>query len=390
MGKTEAFQSLCERMNKGFQSLGVSCKATYQGRAIQVLDSTSLSQAVIRGVFEQAVNVEFCPYEIQKNSNSNWKITFTSLGDSIICMKHDIVQATLKAVGDYLNRHEDIGGIWYPDDYSKYLFDHYDIEMPEKMNCGHADDRYFERRKPFTFVVKEGVRASQALLAFLQGPTVADCGNANMACWYKALLDVMGESRFDQIFGSGPFALRIDQWGVNHKNSSIGLLSVSYGELKEEGEIGRRPLNISDECYFGGVVFYSNKHPRGASSGYNVIYAGDNAGGEQLFIGHGLSEPMTERELMRLMILNYNEERTPQDLRYIQEANQPHLLDRNVNPLLMHGYTLSADLIVKDPRNLMGGFLAATRRSLDAKAVFLIMATNNPIKQMLELQRVRV
>lgn len=390
MGKTEAFQSLCVRMNKGFQSLGVSCNATYQGKAIQVLDSTSIPQEVIRGVFEQALNVQLCPYEIQKNSTADWKITFTSLGDNIICIKHDIVQATLKAAGDYLNRHEDTGGIWYPDDYSKYLFDHYDIEMPEKMNCGYADDRYFERGDPFTFVVKEGVRASQALLAFLKGPTVADCGNANTACWYKALFDVIGESRFDQIFGSGPFALRIDQWGVNHVKSPIGLLSVTYGEIQEEGEIGRRPLKISDECHFGGVIFYSNKHPRGSWSGYNVFYVGDNAKGEQLFTGHGLSDPMTERELMHLMILHYNEKRTLQDLRYIQQANQPHLFDRNINRLLMLGYTLSPDLIMKNPKDMMEGFSAASRRNLDAKAVFLIMATNNPIKQMHELQRVRI
>lgn len=416
------FESLCNRLNRGLMARQISSQARYEGKAIHIHDSKAIPNELIESIFQQAWNESKCAklpykYSFQKDAEANWKISFTISGESLrktqisvgvnrssdkmvssvpnvqsqSILKEKLEQATLQAVEEYLNRHEETEGIWYLDDYRKCLLTGYDIEMPAKLVSGYANDRYFNKVSPFVFVLKEGVRASEALLAFLKGPTIADCGNATTACYYKAVLDVLGAGCFDRMFGSGPFALRIDQLGINNSESPLSLIADFTEAAKRgvNGSIGKRPLSIGEECHIQGVVFYGNKHPLGFGGGFNVIYKGDNEQGEQLFIGHGLSRPCTEREIIQRLVDQYNQERTPQDMQHIKELNRPNLYDRKVNVHLQHFYTLPLEIAMMQPKKIFGGYWPGSPRCLDINAISSIKAAEDPLQMMFALQRVR-
>ena len=92
-------------------------------------------------------------------------------------------------------------------------------------------------------------------------------------------------------------------------------------------------------CYLGGVSWYKNKHPRGFDNGRHVIYVGDNESGEQLFVGHGVKKPATEKQIYCKLIENYNCERSPQDEDFIENATD-NLYDRETNLVLKNRWTL--------------------------------------------------
>lgn len=416
------FESLCNHLNQGLMARQISSQARYEGRAIHILGSKAIPSELIESIFQQAWNESVCaklPYKFsfQKDAEANWKVSFALSGKSLrkqqfsvgmnrssdkivssvpnaqskSILKEKLVQATLQAVEEYLNRHEGTDGIWYLDDYRKCLLTGFDIEMPAKLVSGYAIDRYFNKISPFIFVLKEGVRASEALLAFLKGPTIADCGNATTACYYKAVLDVLGAACFDRMFGSEPFALRIDQLGINNSKNPISLIADFTEAAKRgvNGSLGKRPLSIGEECHIQGVVFYGNKHPLGFGGGFNVIYKGDNEQGEQLFIGHGLSRPSTEREIIQRLVDGYNQERTPQDMQRIKELNLPNLYDRKVNVCLQHFYTLPLEIAIMQPKKIFGGYWPGSPRFLDVDAIFGIKAAEDPLQMMSALQTVK-
>lgn len=411
MIQAAAFQSLCDGLNRRLQARQVPSQARYEGKTIHILDSATIPKELIESIFIQAWHESECvrssyQFTLQKGGAANWKISFKLSEESLrkeqhptqilsgietlskLTLKQEITQATLKAVQEFLNKHEGTEGIWYPADYRKCLLEGYDIEMPDAMNEGYANDRYFHKTGPFAFVLKEGVRASEALMAFLKGPTVADCGNATAACYYKAVLDILGADCFDRIFGLGPFALRINEKGITSLFSPISILSDFTESAKhdEKGRLGKRPLSIGDECHIQGLIFYGNKHPMGSGGGFNVIYQGDNEEGEQLFVGHGLAQPSTEREIIHHLIAAYNEARTAQDLQRINEVNQPHLYDPAKNMYLKYydQFPLVGPMTV--PGKFFGGYWSGSPRCLDADAIALVKGAEDPLQMMSALK----
>ena len=81
----------------------------------------------------------------------------------------------------FFNKHDLMRGIWYPNDYIEYLRDEIDSEMDPSFFTGYAKNEFFEKTGRFTFRLKEGKNASDAIRNFLEGPTVADC---TMQLWH--------------------------------------------------------------------------------------------------------------------------------------------------------------------------------------------------------------
>jgi hypothetical protein len=282
-----------------------------------------------------------------------------------------VSERVIETMNKYFNQSPTANeGIWYPEDYKKWLKEHLNCEMDPSYFSGYADKEFFEKTGRFTFKLKEGKKASEALLSFLKGPTVADCGNATMACYCKCILDLLGEDRFNQIFDSNSFS--ITQNGITDTSSSISLFGEFTIMSKHmiPGSFGKRILKVGDECHFDGVTWYSNKHPEGFGNGWNVIYIGDDANGNQLFIGHGLEKPLTEREINRKFIELYNRERTAQDEQFAINANKPHLYDKNTNKYLKESYTIDPEEAEKHPEKYIKGFLTGSARNLNAQELY--------------------
>ena len=284
-----------------------------------------------------------------------------------------VADGVVATMTQFFNKHDMMnGGIWYPDDYSKYLRDEMDSEMDPSFFTGYAKSEFFEKTGRFTFRLKEGKNASDAIRSFLEGPTVADCGNAIMACYYKCILDVVGDDKFNQIFNSSSGSpLIIGQDGITDESSPISIFAefTTASKQRREGVLGKRPLQIGDECHFDGVIWHANKHPEGFHGGWNVIYIGDDVDGNQLFTAHGFKKPLTEREINQQFIELYNRERTPQDEQYVATAKNPRLYGRNTNKYLTGSYTISAEEAEKDPERFIKGFLVGSVRNLNSEAL---------------------
>ena len=304
----------------------------------------------------------------------------------IASMEKDIAKGVVSAMQQYFNKHTLLQGVWYPDDYRKILKDKFDIEMDESFHMGFANEQFWEKTGNFTFKLKEGCKPSQALLSFLEGPTVADCGNATTACYYKCILDIIGEEKFDQVFGSKGFALKITQRILDEDSLLLGLAGFTQAAKNgESGVPGKRPLKIGEECHFSGVIWYGNKHPKGPGGGMNVLYIGDNAQGEQLFMAHGFEKPLTEREIIIRLIESYNRERTPQDEKHIAELQEPLRYAKKVNPHLVIYYTITMDALSVDPNFFIKGFKADTCNALKAPVLVGLKKAQDGLKFMLHL-----
>ena len=85
-------------------------------------------------------------------------------------MEKSISEGVINAMTQFCNKHENLQGIWYPDDYKKCLKNELGMEMEESFYSGYANEKYFERAGHYTFKIKEGKKASEALFSFLEGP----------------------------------------------------------------------------------------------------------------------------------------------------------------------------------------------------------------------------
>lgn len=281
-----------------------------------------------------------------------------------------ISSSVIVTMSQFFNKRElMMGGIWYPDDYRKYLREEIDSEMDPSFFTGYAKCEFFEKTGRFTFKLKDGKNASDALMSFLEGPTVADCGNATMVCYYKSILDFLGTDKFNQIFGSNSsFPLIIGQRGITDSRAPISFFAefTAASKQRKSGVLGKRPLQIGDECHFAGVIWYANKHPEGFGGGWNVIYIGDDGDGNQLFIAHGFEKPLTEKEINQQFIELYNKERTSQDEEHVINAKTPRLYDRGTNKYLRKHYTINPEQAEKNPERFIKGFLTGSVRNLNA------------------------
>ncbi|MDF2549600.1 MAG: hypothetical protein K0S07_667 [Chlamydiales bacterium] len=284
-------------------------------------------------------------------------------------LENELSQGVIRAMEQFFNRHDKGRGIWYPDDYASHLKDEEGKEMDPSFFSGFADEAFFEKADSFTFHLKEGKKASDALLSFLQGPTIADCGNAIQACYYKCILDVISKERFDLLFSDHPCSARFlisQQISAIHPLKSLVCPAIDSLE-NPMGVLGQRPLQIGDVGYFGGVKWYHNKHLKGFAGGWNTIYIGDDKEQNQLFIAHGFAKPQTEKEIQQQFLALYNQERTPQEKARIAEAKNPQLHDPKVNFYLKFHETIPLEIVEIRPEAFLKGFIPEDCVKIDAK-----------------------
>jgi hypothetical protein len=281
-------------------------------------------------------------------------------------VEKDISNCIMNNAETYLNTHHSKkgNGIWYSDEYYKFLrkkgISSQDINQGILLDGydGYADPEFFDKVGIFSFQIKKGKKPSDALMAFLGGLTLADCGTATLAVYYKTILDIIGKTKFDDLFRDNFTIIST----ISHPLDQ--LLIVGDSIVESNGIIGNRPLKIGDHLHFGGIKWYTNKHPSGFGAGWNIIYMGDNKNGEQLFMGLGFDKPLTEREINDKFIHCYNLQRTAKDLEYIKKYNDPILYDKNMNEWLLKYYTIKKEDVEKNPTKFLVGFLPFTKVSI--------------------------
>lgn len=206
-------------------------------------------------------------------------------------------------------------GVWYAADY-RAAFGVTRTALP-----GVTDERYFKLEWRNEFCALAHVPASDALLAFLSGLTVADCGNVVQAAVLKALLDLVGRETFDLAFSRPTSPLWItqllfDEGGATFRGNPLLDLFDDVALPDVAGEARLQVVQPGDVCHIGGVPGYRQKHPAGAAGGWNVVCVGENDRGEKLFAGFGpksFRAPMTYAQLRAVMQDAYAKPQTEDD-----------------------------------------------------------------------------
>lgn len=177
----------------------------------------------------------------------------------------------------------------------------------------------FKGRRIMHFMLGEGAIPSEAMKAAKEGLSVIDCGVACQIARYGALLDVLGERKFNILFGSSPRGQRMNigykvddhlqpmQYFVDFTRAAkeaVYRFQLNSNPEKITGEIGNRPIALGQMVEIRGVLTHRQKHPWKANSGYN-LFCSDDTPGNQQFIGLGIKG--SEKELNAHLLNSYNE-----------------------------------------------------------------------------------
>jgi hypothetical protein len=217
-------------------------------------------------------------------------------------------------------------GIWYPSDYILALKQGNESSKTRYewlRSKGHLVDGWlsnkhfspvttqmgiFIKRRAWNFLMKDEVLPSDALKAAKVGLSILDCGTVCQIARYDALLKILGEEKFNRLF-SEPHGQKLN---ISFDDDALNPLRFFFdfaesAKKQVKGSIGKRIVQKGQMVSFKGVEKYEKKHPSGMGGNYNLICSNETPG-EQRYVGHGLpSEGMTEEEIARMMVREYNQ-----------------------------------------------------------------------------------
>lgn len=213
------------------------------------------------------------------------------------------------------------------------------IKKGNKQLIGYLNPKFFDKIKEnegklkfrtWHFIAKSDVLPSDALKAALQGLSIMDCGMACQMARYGALLDLLGENKFNRLFGNQVGQLMNIGLRIYDELQPMRYF-VAYTEAVNKnasGEKGNRPVKVGQLVGFEGVKTYSLKCLYGPWKASNTFCIKDTPG-EQKFVSLGTGpDGMTESEICQTLLDKYN-----------QDEDDPYLLapndDEMVKPLLL-------------------------------------------------------
>lgn len=168
---------------------------------------------------------------------------------------------------------------------------------------GLLSSRYFTHEADYHFILKPGMSPSRAIRAIFRGPTRLECNTMMIAIEYRAIRAAIGAHRFSRAFA---------QRGIHIEIAAATRDHVLGPWLKSVDNPTSDDLEPGDWVYFANHDEYLYKHPAGAWQGENALYVGENADGEKLYSGFGVSS-VTEDEMLLELLRAYNAPRSAED-----------------------------------------------------------------------------
>lgn len=193
------------------------------------------------------------------------------------------------------------------------------IKKGNKQFIGFLPPAFFDRIpenevklkfRTWHFIAKPDVLPSEALKAALQGLSIIDCGMACQMARYGALLDLLGENKFNRLFGKQFGQLmNIGLWSDDELQPMRYFVAFSEAVNKNvTGVVGNRPVKVGQLVGFEGVKTYSMKCLYGPWKASNTICIRDTPG-EQKFVSMGTGpDGMTESEICQILLDKYNQD----------------------------------------------------------------------------------
>lgn len=181
-------------------------------------------------------------------------------------------------------------------------------------NQGSINQIFFEPLEtPFSWRIREGVKASEALKAFFRGPSAIECGTYLVACQLDGLREYLGDGLFNQHFGDGTenvpltgrLEIRTDLYDIEFLKNKTNLDVLD----KQEG------ILLGQKVYCSNTQRYNFRHPNGSAQGENLVYLGNNT-----FFGLGLgNQALTLDQVKETMFRLYASPRKDQEVEIINE-----------------------------------------------------------------------
>lgn len=176
-------------------------------------------------------------------------------------------------------------------------------------------------RSYYRYITKTGVSPSGSLRAFLEGPTLADCGTTVEAVYLQAMFNSLGKQKFDSLFASRRDKLKIGAFVSWDIESSLDCFTELV-DPRVNNKTDLNKLQIGDHICLRGVPGYGIKHRLGNWANLHALVVGFNKEGNPLLSGLGLSEPATPTEITNFMIDAYNEPQSSETKELIQEIGE--------------------------------------------------------------------
>lgn len=223
-------------------------------------------------------------------------------------------------------------GLFYPQEFKKFMPD-VGSALPL---LGFSNPEYWDiakSRQHLLFEARTSHTPSNALAAFFQGPTFADCGTVLQACIYKSIEEMIGTVAFDHVFGIGVTPFLITSKLFNKIPTAQEQPRLSFDKRMSQGNplfflFDELPWNettmiaAGDIVYISGVDKYNSKHYTGAARGWNLICL-ENIFPKFVFNGFGPAEftqPLTFSDIKTLLIREYNQEQSEDTLAAYNDA----------------------------------------------------------------------
>lgn len=229
-------------------------------------------------------------------------------------------------------------GMWYAIDYSRLINKNDD----NRSFFGLSNKYYWDigvARENGTSLLSyfqsfDYIKPSDALKSFIIGPTFLECANAIQVTIYHHILNIVGEEKFNYLFGNlltpfiitphlfEPINLSIRNKTVDGRYEAItgNPLYFLYDKIDD---YSLDSLENNDIVYIGGVPLYQKKHFSGVLPGFNLICYRPSRSDEPKFVGFGPNEfpcgPLTYEEIRQILVDGYNQDQDATTLQYIQK-----------------------------------------------------------------------
>lgn len=234
--------------------------------------------------------------------------------DEATCLQSQIAASVHKTAMQILNRESGSRkGVMYADTYAKEFGLRDLIEAYDKF-CSKS----FEVHESH-YQLKKGITPLNALEDFLEGPTVADCGLTMDSIYFKAMADVIGEEKFNALFSLPELHFRLSAFGVHAKESLFPVFTKSVCTQFDLKNSKQPP--VGSRTYIHGVPWYRAKHPIGNWIGHHTVCLGHTKTGEPLFWGLGLKSFKTEKQIVKMLLQDYNSPQSPKTVEWIDRFN---------------------------------------------------------------------
>jgi hypothetical protein len=396
----EASQGLVEipgtRLQRSIHSQTIQRQAVSENPEEEIIQTASLVSSMPHlGLMSAAPDVEIFRQPTQtRQSNTQETQIAQSRGRSRVRGrgKKPEIEATEKAIGDRVVNQVDVinqeasanTGIHYAHQFEEKAIQYrlYPDTSPELKEfadkwkdeywSGYADEKYFEKKGFMHWVLKPGVKASEAIKRWLNGGTIAECETALIAINYDTMRAAIGDDKFDELFSSlsgkppKKGLLQITSTG-NREAAELNPLNEFMMETKAAQEVrskgdaaagtpGNRPVKKGEWYYFYNHPMYLLKHPAGAFQGENAICM-DDTPGAQKWAGFGVSS-VTEKEMLEEMAETYNDRRDENDYRRLLQLYASDVLQQKKDETYQELYNKHQARIPKEYHKESGIFPA--------------------------------